>query len=63
MLVLEREVGESIVIDGRITITLVAVRRGFPQKVELGIEAPRDMRVDRLEIHERRTASKNGSPR
>ena len=51
MLVLTRRVGETIVIDGGIFITVVAVRGN---KVRLGVSAPKCVCVDRLEVHERR---------
>ena len=52
MLVLTRTVGEKIVIDGNIHVTVVAVKGN---KVRLGIEAPDDVRVDREEVHQRRS--------
>jgi carbon storage regulator len=51
MLVLSRKVGEQIVIDGCITVTVVSVDRN---KVRLGITAPPEVRVDREEIHRQR---------
>jgi carbon storage regulator len=51
MLVLTRNVGETIVIDGRIRVTVVAIQGG---KIRLGVDAPHDVRVDREEIHKRR---------
>ncbi len=51
MLVLTRRLGEAIVIDGRIRVQVVAVQG---DKVRLGIAAPDDVRVDRLEVHQRR---------
>jgi carbon storage regulator len=51
MLVLTRNVGEKIVIDGNIQITVVAVKGN---KVRIGIQAPDHVRVDRQEVHERR---------
>jgi carbon storage regulator len=51
MLVLTRNVGEKIVIDGHIQVTVVAVKGN---KVRIGIEAPDHVRVDRQEVHERR---------
>jgi carbon storage regulator len=51
MLVLTRRVGEVIVIDGGIRITVVEVTG---QKVRLGVSAPASVRVDRQEVHERR---------
>lgn len=51
MLVLTRRLGESVVIDGGIRITIVGVK---DNKVRLGIVAPDTVRVDRLEVHARR---------
>jgi carbon storage regulator len=51
MLVLTRNVGETIVIDGKIRVTVVAIQGG---KVRIGIDAPDDVRVDREEVHKRR---------
>ncbi len=51
MLVLTRRVGETIVIDGDISITVVAVKG---DRVRLGATAPRAVQVDRQEVHRRR---------
>ena len=51
MLVLTRRIGEEIVIGGNIRVTVVAVEGN---KVRLGITAPRDIAVDREEVHARR---------
>ena len=51
MLVLSRKIGESIIIDGGITVTVVAVNGN---KVRIGISAPPDVTVDREEVHARR---------
>jgi len=51
MLVLTRKLGEEIVIDGSIVIKVVAVQG---DRVRIGIEAPRSIPVDRLEVHQRR---------
>lgn len=51
MLVLTRRVGESIVIDGNIRLTVVEAKGG---RIRLGIDAPPNVPVDRLEIHQRR---------
>jgi carbon storage regulator len=48
MLVLEREIGESLVIGSDIEVKVVRVRGA---KVTLGITAPKQVPVDRLEIH------------
>lgn len=53
MLVLSRHVGEWIVIDGNIRISVVAVQGG---RVRLGVMAPNRIAVDRLEVSERRAA-------
>ena len=49
MLVLSRKVGESIVINNNLVVTVVAVERG---KVRLGIEAPKDVSINRKEVHD-----------
>ena len=51
MLVLSRGVGEQIVIDAAICVTVVAI---CGNKVRLGVTAPGSVRVDRAEVHERR---------
>ena len=51
MLVLSRKLNESIVIADNIVVTIVEVRG---DKVRLGIDAPREITVDRSEVHERR---------
>lgn len=51
MLVLTRRIGEEIVIDGNIRVTITAVKG---DKVRIGISAPADIRVDREEVHQRR---------
>jgi carbon storage regulator len=51
MLVLTRRLGEEIVIDGDIRVTVVAVRG---EQVRLGITAPKCVSVDRAEVHARR---------
>ncbi len=52
MLVLSRRIGEEIVIDGNIRVTIVNVQGN---KVRIGITAPPDVAVDRQEVHERRS--------
>ncbi len=51
MLVLTRKVGEKILIDGNITVTVVAMDGN---KIRLGITAPPEVRIDRAEVHRRR---------
>lgn len=53
MLVLSRQVDETLVIDtgeGLVEVTVVDIRG---DKVRLGITAPNSMRVDRREVHDR----------
>lgn len=47
MLVLSRKLGERIVIEPGIEIAVVEIRGG---KVRLGIEAPRDVSIRRMEL-------------
>ena len=52
MLVLSRKANEAIVIQDAIRVTVIGVKG---DRVRLGIEAPRDVTVDRAEVHRRRT--------
>jgi carbon storage regulator len=49
MLILSRKPGESIVIDGRITVKVIRLDGDI---VKLGIEAPREVPVHRQEVYE-----------
>ncbi len=53
-LVVSRNVGESVVIADDIIVTVVEVKSG---KCRLHFAAPRDIPIDRMEVHE---AKKNG---
>jgi len=55
MLILSRRIGETIVIGGEVTVTVLGVRGG---QVRIGVNAPQGVVVDRQEIHERRNAGK-----
>jgi carbon storage regulator len=56
MLVLTRKLHESIVIDGNISVTLVAIRGN---QVRIGISAPKSVGVYRSELREKATAGKS----
>lgn len=49
MLVLSRKLGESIVIDGRITVKIVRLEGDI---VKLGIDAPAEIPVHRQEVYD-----------
>lgn len=51
MLVLSRKVGEKVIIDGCITVTILAVDGN---KIRLGITARPEVCIDREEVHRRR---------
>lgn len=57
MLVLSRKKGESVVVNGNITIVVVDVRG---DKARIGIEAPADVAVYRSEILAKSAATKDG---
>lgn len=48
MLILTRRVGETLIIDDKIKVTVLGVRG---HQVRLGIDAPKDVAVHREEIH------------
>jgi carbon storage regulator len=50
MLVLSRKAGEEILIGGCIRVTVVGVNGN---RVRIGIDAPRDLSINREEIHRR----------
>ena len=50
MLVLSRRLGEEIIIDGHIRVSVLSVTGG---RVHIGIAAPDDIAVDRAEVHDR----------
>ena len=55
MLLLARKAGQSVVIDGNIRVTVDRIRG---RVVRLKVEAPREIRVDREEVWNRRTSEK-----
>lgn len=50
MLILSRRCGEAIVIDERVTITVLSIKG---RQVRIGIDAPDDVNVHREEIYQR----------
>ena len=63
MLILTRRIGETIIINDNITVTVLGVKGC---QVRLGINAPKDVSVDRQEIHDKKQLeihpSKGNSP-
>ncbi|MFZ1933758.1 MAG: carbon storage regulator [Thermoguttaceae bacterium] len=55
MLLLARKAGQSVVIDGSIRVTVDRIRG---RVVRLKVEAPREIRVDREEVWNRRACEK-----
>jgi len=60
MLVLTRRIGEEIVIADKIRVMIVSVRG---DRVRIGIDAPPDISVERLEVHTRRVAGETRDDR
>lgn len=50
MLILSRKIGESIVIDDKITIEILGIKGN---QIRLGAIAPKEIPIHRKEIHER----------
>jgi len=50
MLILTRKKDESIILDNKIEIKIVALDEG---KVKIGIEAPRDVEIHRKEVYDK----------
>lgn len=59
MLVLSRKLGEKILINNNICITVVDIDRG---KIRLGIEAPPDVPIFRKELLIKKSASLTAPP-
>ena len=59
MLVLSRKVDQAIVIAGQVRVVVAEVRG---ESVRLGVLAPRDVTVDREEVHVRKTGPSRGPP-
>jgi len=50
MLILTRRIGEKLIIGENVTVTVLGVKGN---QVRIGIDAPRDVQVDREEVHQR----------
>jgi carbon storage regulator len=50
MLLLTRRTGEKIIIGDNVTVSVLGVKG---QQVRIGIEAPREVKVNREEIYQR----------
>jgi carbon storage regulator len=59
MLILTRRPVESICIGEEVTVTVLGV---VGNQVRFGIEAPREITIDRAEIHERKKRAAQGIP-
>lgn len=58
MLVLSRRMGESLIINDDIKLTVIGISGG---QVRLGIDAPKNISIHREEIYERIQEQKPGS--
>jgi len=56
MLILSRRPNESLVIGSEVTLTVLGIKGN---QVRLGIEAPRDVVVDRAEVRRRKVREAN----
>jgi len=54
MLVLSRRIGECLVIDDKIIVTVIEIRGG---QIRLGIEAPKEIMVRREEVVAKETVA------
>lgn len=54
MLIISRKVGEGMVIDEQITVTIIEVRG---DRVKLAIAAPATVPIDRAEVRQRQPAN------
>ena len=51
MLILNRRIGEKIIINDNIEVTICHIKDGY---VKLGIKAPEDITINREEVHQRK---------
>lgn len=50
MLILTRKIGETLVIDGNIEVTILGIKGG---QIRIGITAPKEIQIHRLEVYKR----------
>ena len=50
MLILTRRVGETLIIDDKVSVTILGVKGN---QVRVGVDAPKEVAVHREEIHRR----------
>ena len=60
MLILTRRVGEAVVIDEEVTVTVLGVKGN---QVRIGVNAPKTVSVHREEIFERIKNERNQTPK
>ncbi len=57
MLILTRRPGEKLIIGGNVTVTVLGIKGG---QIRIGIEAPRDVPVNREEIYQKILKEREG---
>jgi carbon storage regulator len=57
MLILTRRVGEKLIIGENVTVTILGVKGN---QIRIGIDAPRDITVNREEIYQRILKEREG---
>lgn len=57
MLILTRRVGEKLIIGENVTVTVLGVKGN---QIRIGIDAPRDVQVNREEVHQRILKEREG---
>lgn len=51
MLILTRRTGETLMVGDDVTVTVLGIHRG---QVKIGVEAPKDVSIDREEVRARK---------
>ena len=57
MLILTRRVGEKLIIGENVTVTVLGVKGN---QIRIGIDAPRDVQVNREEVYQRILKEREG---